>query len=263
MSVSEYIKKLLAVEQYSFSIEELLQETGKSKTAILRELARLSEKDEVINLRQGFYLILTPRYSSLGKLPISLYIHKLFDYLRRDYYLGFYSAAKVYGASHQQTQRDYVLTQAPKLLDIQKSSIDIRFLTTSIWPEKNIVSRKSDSGIYYISSPALTLADLIHYQNKLGGLNRMLSTIEELLEEVIQQDIEDLLVWYNHKATLQRLGFLVSEIDPENKLPDLIFEHLKAQKFHPVLLQPNTKQRSGAVDNKWKVDINLKLESDL
>lgn len=263
MSVSEYIKQLLSVEEYSFSLAELLKETGKGKTALIRELDRLIEKGEVINLRQGFYLILTPRYSSFGKLPINLYIHKLFDYLERKYYLGFYSAAKVYGASHQQAQRDYVMSQTPKLLDIQKSAIDIRFLTTSVWPKNNIISKKSDAGIYHISSPALTLADLVRYQNKLGGINRMLSTIEELMEEVTQNDLEDLLNWFDHKATLQRLGFLISEIDANNGLDDLIFAHLSKQKFYPVLLQPDTEQRPGAVDNKWKVDVNLQLESDI
>jgi len=263
MSVSEYIHKLLGVEEYSFSLNELLNQTGKGKTALVRELDRLIEKNEVINLRQGYYLILTPRYSSFGKLPINLYIHKLFDYLGRNYYLGFYSAAKVYGASHQQAQRDYVMTQAPKLLDIQKLAIDIRFLTSSVWPKNNIISKKSDAGIYHISSPALTLADLVRYQNKLGGINRMLSTIEELLEEVTQNDLEDLLEWYDHKATLQRLGYLISEVDPGNILADHIFEKLNTNKYHPVLLQPSTKQRPGSVDNKWKVDVNLQLESDL
>ncbi|MDR6301695.1 type IV toxin-antitoxin system AbiEi family antitoxin domain-containing protein [Mesonia maritima] len=251
------------MEEYSFSLEELMSRTQKSKNAIWQELAHLIEKNKVLNLRKGFYLILTPRYSSFRKLPINLYINKLFDYLDRNYYLGFYSAAKAYGASHQQSQRDYVMTSSPKLLDIQKSAIDIRFLTTSAWPEQNILSKKSDAGTYQISSPALTLADLVHYQNKLGGLNRMLSTIEELMEESTQKDLENLLSWYSNKATLQRLGFLLDEINQKNGLSTLIFQHLENQKIHPVLLKPTNQQRPGSVDNKWKVDINLKLEGDL
>lgn len=261
--VVEYIDKLLSVEEYSFSLDELMEQTTKTKNAIWLELAHLIEKNKVVNLRKGFYLILTPRYSSFRKLPINLYIDKLFDYLDRSYYLGFYSAAKVYGASHQQSQRDYVMISSPKLLDIQKSAIDIRFLTTSAWPEKNILSKKSDAGNYHISSPALTLADLVHYQNKLGGLNRMLSTLEELLEEVTHNDLDDLLSWYGNKATLQRLGFLLDQIDQENRFSNLIFQHLENQKIHPVLLKPTNQQRPGSVDNKWKVDINLKLEGDL
>ncbi len=261
--VAEFINRLLSVEQYSFSLEELLRESNKSKNAIRQELAYLIKRQQVINLRKGFYLILTPRYSSFGKLPINLYVDKLFNYLGRGYYLGFYSAAKIYGASHQQAQRDYIMSEPPKLLDIQKSAINIRFLTTSAWPKKNIVSRRSDAGSYSVSSPALTLVDLVHYQNKLGGLNRMLSTIEELSEVVDHQDMEDLLGWYGNKATLQRLGFLIDELNPESFLVNVLFQHLQRQKIHPILLPPNTREKPGAVDKKWKVDTNLKLESDL
>ncbi len=44
MTVEKYIKKLLAVEEYAFSTDELLRETDKCKTAILIELSRLIEK---------------------------------------------------------------------------------------------------------------------------------------------------------------------------------------------------------------------------
>ena len=33
--------------------------------------------------------------------------------------------------------------------------------------------------------------------------------------------------------------------------------------FQQTLLSPKTGQKPGAVDNFWKVDINIKLESDL
>jgi hypothetical protein len=38
MSVSEYIHKLLGIEEYSFSLAKLLNETGKGETALVREL---------------------------------------------------------------------------------------------------------------------------------------------------------------------------------------------------------------------------------
>lgn len=261
--VAQYINKLLSVEQYSFSLEELMQETKKTKNAIWQEISNLIEKNEVLNLRQGFYIILTPKYRPLGKLPLNLYVHKLFNSLQRNYYVGFYSAAKIYGASHQQSQVDYIMSQPPKLLDIKKSPIALRFLTTKDWPLGNIISKKSDAGLYQISSPILTLADLVRYQNKLGGLNRMLSTIEELMEEVTESDLKELLSWYTHKATLQRLGFLMQYIDDENSFSPMIMKHLNTLNIYPILLQPERKNRPGAVDNKFKVDINITLDSDL
>jgi len=263
VNAKEYIKHLLSIENYSFSLEEITQHTDGEGTSLKFELARLIDKKEIVNLRKGFYLIIPPRYSKQGQVPIQLYIEKLFKYLNRNYYLGFYSAAKFHGASHQQTQRDYLMTEKPKLNDIKKNTFDIRFFTTSKWSNKNLLDRKSDAGIFKISSPALTAVDLIHHQTKLGGLNRMLAILEELAEEINQNDIAELLTWYPHKSTLQRFGFLLEEVDADEHLSKQIKIHLKKSKFFPVLLSPKSGQKPGAVDNFWKVDVNIKLESDL
>lgn len=240
-----------------------MKNCNKTDISLKRGLSRLVEKNEILNLRQGFYLIIPPRYSKQEQLPIQLYIDKLFKNLERDYYLGFYSAAKFHGASHQQIQRDYIMINTPALSEIKKKAIGISFLTTSKWPEKNILKKKSDAGIFNISSPALTMADLIHHQTKLGGLNRMLAILEELIEELTHNDIAELLTWYPHKSTLQRLGFLLEAFQANEKLTTRIKEHLKQSKFFPVLLSPKSRQKPGEIDNAWKVDVNIKLESDL
>ena len=82
------------------------------------------------------------RIFKLAVLPIQLYCHKLFKHLSRNYYVGLFSAAKFHGASHQQVQRDYVITEQPKLNDISKNTLDIRFFTTRNLPDKNIQLKK-------------------------------------------------------------------------------------------------------------------------
>ncbi|MEQ8240935.1 MAG: type IV toxin-antitoxin system AbiEi family antitoxin [Cyclobacteriaceae bacterium] len=263
MTVSEYIKQLQSFEEYSFSIEEAIKNVSKDSVAVKREISRLAEKKEILNLRKGFYLIIPPRYSSSEKLPIQLYAEKLFKYLDRKYYVGLYSAAKIHGASHQQSQRDYLIIETPKLNNIKKKNFDIQFFTTGAWPKSNIEIKKSDAGEYRISSPALTFIDLIHHHTKIGGLNRMLASLEEITEEMHEIDMKELTSWYPHKSTLQRAGFLLEELVGENTLTQIIHKKLKQQPYFPVLLSPKKIQRPGAVDNKWKVDVNIKLESDL
>lgn len=263
MIVANYIKKLLSYEEYSFSLDELFSKADKSETSLKSELSRLIAKKEIINLRKGFYLIIPPRYSSAQKLPLQLYCDKLFKYLNRKYYVALFTAAKFHGAAHQQIQRDYVITEKPKLNDIAGNAIDIRFFTSSHWPGKNIQIKKSDAGIFKISSPALTIVDLINHQTKLGGINRMLATIEELSEELNSKDLTELLSWYPHKSTLQRMGFLLEEIGVDNEYQELILENLNSSTFYPVLLSPKSNEKPGAIDNRWKVDVNIKIESDL
>ncbi|MWW24264.1 type IV toxin-antitoxin system AbiEi family antitoxin domain-containing protein [Algibacter lectus] len=263
MYLSDFIKERLSLEEYSFSKDELHLISKKEKSKLTTDLSYLVKKGDIISLRKGFYLIIPPRYSKLGKLPLELYVDKLFKFIDRPYYVGLYSAAKFHGASHQQIQREYIVTIKPTLLDITKEGNDIHFFTTSKWPSKNIVEKKSDAGIFKISSPALTAVDLIHHHNKLGGINRMLAILEELSEEITKKDIEELLTWYPHKSTLQRFGFLLEELQVEELLLEPIIQYLKKSKYFPVLLSPKSKQKAGAVDNDWKVDINIKLESDL
>jgi len=263
LTVANYIKQLLSYEEYSFSLNELIENIHKSETSIKSEVSRLIAKKEIVNLRKGFYLIITPRYSSVQKLPIQLYCEKLFKYLDRNYYVALFSAAKFHGASHQQVQRDYIITEKPKLNNISKSAIDIRFFTKSYWSDKNVQINKSVAGIYKISSPALTIVDLIHHQTKLGGINRMLAIIEELSEELNESDLVELLSWYPSKSTLQRFGFLLEEFGVNEDFQEKIFINLKTTNFFPVLLSPKSTEKPGAVNNRWKVDVNTKLESDL
>ena len=263
MTVKDYIKLLLSQEEYSFSLEEILINTEKNEVSIRNELSRLSAKREIINLRKGFYLIITPRYSTAQKLPVQLFCDKLFKYLNRKYYLGLFTAAKFHGASHQQIQSDYIVTERPKMKDIVKNSIVVQFFTTSNWPKKNILQKQSDAGLFNISSPALTAVDLIHHQSKLGGINRIIANIEELAEEISDKDLFELISWYPNTSTIQRLGFIFEELGVNETHLNIIETYIHAARVFPVLLSPSTNQKAGSAANRWKVDVNIKLESDL
>lgn len=262
-AVSDYIDRLLSYEEYAFSWEELRENCKAPETTIRNSVNRLTDTKDIINIRKGFYLILPPRYRGLGKLPVQLYIDKLFKYLNRPYYIALYSAASLHGASHQQIQEDYIITIKPTLLDISKGNVRIRFFSTRRLPEKNLVKKKSDAGLFNASSPVLTAVDLIDYQSNIGGLNRILANLEELTEEIQPDDVNDLLTWYPHKSVLQRFGFLLDELQVGSALSDLIYEHLKKENFYPVLLSPKKDQRAGKAGNRWKIDVNFKLEADL
>lgn len=264
MTLSDFINNQLSFENYSFTFNEVAEAySDKSENSVQNDLKYATKNGDIIPLRHHFYLIIPPRYSRLGKLPLELYVNNLFEYLDRDYYVGLYSAAKFYGAGHQQIQKEYVLHDKAPLLTITKNAIHLDFFTLSNWPQKNIVSRKGDAGMFKISSPCLTAVDLIYHQTKIGGLNRMLSVLEELTEEMQLEDAQDLLSWYPNKSVLQRLGFLLDEINPKSEIPNLVYEYLKLKKIYPVLLSPRSNEKAGAVENRWKVDVNVKMESDL
>ena len=261
-SVAEFVNQCLSYEQYAFSWVEVKENVPKTDIALRHEIARLSRKKELITLRQGFYLILPPRYRSHGKLPLELYVEKLFNILKRPYYIAFYSAAAFFGASHQQVQKSYLMTIIPNLRDIKKDNIYLSISATSNWPGKNILQKKSDAGIFHISSPALTAIDLIHYQSKIGGLNRVVTILEELIESITLKDLEDLLSWYPHVSSIQRLGFLLQELQA-HQFVESLKDYFRGNAYYPVLLTPEKDKKPGKVNNVWKVDVNVAFESDL
>lgn len=262
LKVTDYITKLLSYEVYSFSLDELMKSSFKSKEALQSELRRLVAKGEIVNLRKGFYLILPPRYRSFGQLPLELFVEKLFEYLKKPYYVACLSAAKFHGAAHQQVQQDFIVTELPAVRDIEKP-IRLNFVSSTHWPTSNIEKRKSEAGYFNLSSPALTALDLIHYQSTLGGLNKLFTVLEELSEEITPYDLQDILAWYPYKSALQRLGYLLDQFETSSELTHPIYEKLRAQGYYPTLLDPRKGQKAGATGNRWKIDANLHLESDL
>lgn len=165
------------------------------------------KKNQIQNLRKGFYVIIPAKYLNVSKIPVQLYIEKLFNYIQKDYYVGLYSAAAIHGASHQQIQQDYIICSPPAMRDIKKGSFTMKFFRKSHWSYHNIIQKKSDAGLFNVSSPTLTLADLLHFQNKLGGINRMLAIIEELAETIQLEDLNELIRCYPHVNTFQRMGY--------------------------------------------------------
>ena len=159
--VTEFTRELQSYEEYSFSTEELYQKTLAPQSSIKKELACLVADSRLINPRKGFYLILSPNHQHYKRLPIELYIDKLFKTLNKLYYMGYHSAAALHGASHQKVQQAYVITELPVPGDITKGNLKIRFFTYVNWPAFNILQRKSDTGFFNLSSPALTFANLL------------------------------------------------------------------------------------------------------
>jgi len=263
LNLREYIKQLQAVEQYSFAVDDFLSVTGRPPTSAKFELARLTAKGELFNLRKGFYLIVPPRYSAVGKVPVQLYAEQLFKWLDKPYYIGLYSAARFHGAGHQQVQQDFIVSERPKMPDIQKAVLQLRFFTATTWSSANVEVRQSEAGVFRISDPALTSIDLIHHQSKLGGMGRVYTVLEELVAEMTSIQIENLLGWYPFMASLQRLGYLLEEMQADQSLLDPLRDRFQREMFFPVLLSPSKNEKAGSVDNFWKVMANVPLESDL
>lgn len=259
-NLEEFLSDLQGKYKFSFNKEDAMQALGKDHTAIKRAIDRAKDKGLVFSLRKGFYLNIPPRYKLLGKLPIQLYISDLFKSIGRPYYVSLLSAAKFHGVSHHALQKDYVITQPPAVRGIEKATYRIDFHVKSSWPLNNIEMKKSEAGRFAVSSIALTIVDLINYQNRLGGISNIVTSIAELTEDLNIKDLDSLLEWYADVSDIQRLGYILEWLEMEPQFIDKIEVWLSKNRHQEILLVPGQFTNEINSKNKWRVNVNAELE---
>jgi len=265
ISIIQWLDKLLAKGAYGFATEALQQEIpGLSDIAVKRALSRLSAKGKIVSLYKGYYLLLPPQYASKGILPPQLYLDAFMKYLQRPYYVALLNAAAFHGASHQQPQEYFVMTDFPVLRPTQKKGLKINYISIKEFPQSLIEKRKTEAGYLNISNAVLTAGDLIQFEKRVGGLNRAATVLNELAEVIKPTDFTSVVLQHVHVTALQRLGYVLETACNNKKLADALFEAMKREELNlfriPLKAAEETKGFSS--DNRWKVIVNTEIETD-
>ncbi|MBU2651401.1 MAG: type IV toxin-antitoxin system AbiEi family antitoxin [Bacteroidetes bacterium] len=258
----DYIDDLKSNGKYSFRSEDLGNVLSKSTRNIKKDLDRLKNKGEIYNVRRGFYIIIPDQYRNMGLLPVELFADDLMKFIGKKYYVGLYSAAMLHGAAHQQPQEFYVVNESPNIRNVKKDNLIINFSEKKNFPESGIEDKKTDTGFLKVSGKELTFLDLIYYEKLLGGLNRIISILIELSEEMKVGLFRKAIKNKFPNSVYQRAGYILENAIYANEFAEIVKEHLTNKKFRNVLLNPIGK-KYGPVDQKWKVQVNIQLESDL
>lgn len=259
---ADYIRDLKSNGKYSFISEDLKGVLNKSQKNINKDLDRLKQKGEIFNVRRGFYIIIPDHYKNMGLLPIELFADDLMKFIGKNYYVGLFSAAMLHGAAHQQPQEFYIINESPNVRNVKKENLTIHFSEKKNFPDYGIEEKKTDTGYLRISGRELTFLDLIYFEKPIGGLNRIISVLIELAEEMKVSLLRKALKNQFPITVYQRAGYILEHIIQKNELAKAVKEHLSGREHRITLLNPSGKEM-GMIDKKWKVQINIQLESDL
>ncbi len=258
-----FMNDLRSSGRYAFSLSELRNKFDQSDEAIKKALQRLKNKGELAAIRKEFYVVISPEYRSKGILPPSLFIDALMKFLEKKYYVGLLNAAAYHGAAHQQPQSFSVIIGKPGLRDIHNDKLKLNFYLKKEWQTDFIIQKKVDTGYINISSPELTAIDLVYYFEHVGGMNRVVTVLDELCESMDADKLLALVKVYAPKSAVQRLGFLLEQILQKRNLSDPIKRYLKTVNIYPILLKPQSERQEMISGNAWKVVQNLEIETDL
>ena len=259
--LEDFLHAIRARGRYSFTLEELKKEFDLPYPTIKQSLYRLKVKTRVAQIRQGFYVIVPPEYSALELLPTVMFIDSMMKYLGKPYYVGLLSAAALHGAAHQQPMTDFIVTQTPAPRNISNKKLKIKFFAKKTLLNEGIIQKKTPAGYINVSSPELTAFDLLENIHTFG-INRITTILQELYEEMRPSRLSKIAKLIDNKANIQRLGYILDAIVNDKKLADSLYGILSKTSFSPVPLSPQ-KGRKGEIENKWKIIINMQIESDL
>ncbi len=260
LNLPDYVNSLQAKGRYSFTKHEARQATKESESVLKLSLWRLAKKQRVRLIREGFYIIVPLEYAFPGILPPEWFIADLMKFLRQPYYVGLLSAAAIHGASHQQPQEFQIVVPEP-IRPIHVGGVSIRFFMKKHLRSSPTVEVKSPTGYLQASDPATTALDLVAYAGRLGGLDRVLTVLQELKERIN----DDMLVHAASKekqlAIVQRLGWLLENSGHSGTLNGLS-EWLAKRNPRETPLDPSSPRRGFPRERRWRVIQNVTVEGE-
>jgi predicted transcriptional regulator of viral defense system len=264
--ISDWIDNCQSKGKLSFSLIEV-KAAFKDDTDITIKfgLSRLVQKQKIVSVFKGYYVIVPPQYASKGILPAAMFIDGLMKSLDRKYYVALLNAAALHGASHQQPQEYFIVTGYPVLRTTNRKGLKINYISTRLLPPDTLTEkRKTETGYINISNPLLTAIDLISYEKKIGGLNRAATVINDLTDAIKRNHINEELIKYATASSLQRLGFILEEILDKKELAEKLFSISKKSgvKFYLIPLKASGEKNRNLINDKWKLMVNTEIEID-
>ncbi|MDD4356705.1 MAG: type IV toxin-antitoxin system AbiEi family antitoxin, partial [Smithellaceae bacterium] len=182
-------------------------------------------------------------------------------YLKQSYYVGLLSAASLHGSAHQQPQQYQIVTTA-RQREVRKKGLAIRFFFKTNFNATPVTQIKVQTGYISVSSPEATAIDLIRYARSIGGLDRVMTILQELAESMKAPKLIAAIKAEGNLVCAQRLGWLMEKAGHGA----LVFELARLIASHNppfTRLDPSLPAGEAEKNIRWRLLINTDVEGDL
>ena len=264
-TLSDWIGGMEVRGYYTFTKEDMEKKfPSASKVYIKTALHRLVSRTRIISPWRNFYVIMPVEYSLKGIIPPVFYMDQLMAYLDKRYYVSLLNAAAFYGASHQRVQTFSVTVEQPSLRNTSKNGTSILFFSKKEIRMEFVRKHKTQTGYINVSSPELTAIDLIENEKSIGGLNRVCTVLNELVDVMDLSSLNDSFFNISPAPVFQRLGYILSHILEREDLSEILYSKIAVAglKLRKVPFKISKPTEGCEVEKRWKVIINQKIEID-
>lgn len=257
----EFVDHLQSEGKYSFSKTEAQAALDLDEGALRKALWRLEDKKRIRMVKRGFYVIVPLEYSRTAIIPADWFIADLMKFLDQPYYVGLLSAAAMHGAAHQQPQEFHVVVPKPER-DIRIDGLQIRFFKKAGMQSSPVEEAKTSTGYMRTSNPAVTAIDLVAYAGRVGGLDRVLTVLQELSEKITPDMLVEAANKENQLSYVQRLGWLLEQAGMGGLVSKLA-DWISKKKPQRTPLDPAQPRKGFPRNSRWNVVINAEVEGEL
>lgn len=223
----------------TFTTEDIARAlAGLSPKALQQALFRQKRRGRVTRVARGVgqWLIVPLMHAASGAPPLETWLHHfLSTVLKEPYYVGLLSAADAYGVS------PYAITVTQVVVRHQRRPINVGRQHIVFHTRSNITNlptrwHETPDGRFRISTPELTMLDLLRRQDIVGGLSRVVEVINELAAHATADGLAAALEAAADVPNAQRLGTLLTHCG--NTLSETIVEWLDDGPLRKIALAP-------------------------
>jgi len=247
--------------RYTFTREECMTALNISQNAFQKSALRMSARNRLARVYKRFYVVVPLEHSAAGIVPPDWFIVDLMKHLDRPFYVGLLSAAEYHGAAHQRPQNYQVVTDQ-SMRPIACRGVGVRFFGKRDPARTPVQQIKGVTGYIPVSTPEATATDLVVYARQAGGLDRVLTVLQELAEQLDGQRLIKAIDANGQFVAAQRLGWLLDKAGAPEKAEPLA-RWLNKHRPLPAKLEPSLPVRGSQRDPRWDLWINAEVEGDL
>lgn len=259
-TLSSWVNRMPARGCYFFTKKDILDQfPDMGLEAIRSAIRRMNVVGRIFSPWKDFYVVVPEENAPQGRVAQEFFIDALMKHLGRRYYVCLLNAAARHGAAHQAVMTFMVMTEPPTMRSKVKGDMALEFTFRSRMPMEYVQQRKVRTGYFNVSSPELTALDLVAYYQKVGGLNRVVVVLSELVEAMDAQRIDERLLSYFSVADIQRLGYLLDVVLGEQTMADRLYE-LGHSDFRKAALRYGRPTEGAEYCERWKMMINERVE---
>lgn len=253
---------LIGRGRHFVSSAEAAEILGVEASAVSASLERARQAGKLVSVTKGGWVPVPAEYRPAGAPPASHFIDQMMEHLGHQYYVGFLSAAAAHGAAHQSPMVFQVVTPA-RLRPRRIGRSRIEFIQRAAAGQRPRVQRNVPTGRIWVSTPEVTVLDLVEAPEGGAGLSNVATIIGEfLIGDVLDSgDLAAAATAYPTAVT-QRTGYLIDRLVAEigasfDTSP--LHEHIAGARWLPL----TSNEARDVADPRWRVMAGPALDHDL